>query len=1235
MKSAEQLEQIRFSIDRGGTFTDIYAEYGNKQVAILKLLSEDPQNYNDAPLEGIRRILQKIKGFPIDKQNKSCDIDWVRMGTTLATNALLERSGEKVAFLTTKGFADILQIGYQNRPDIFDLQIKKPSLLYDSVIEVEERLRPARDGDAGPFLHGNTGDLYTVIKKVNTEKILLELEKLRQNGTTSVAIAFLHAYACPFHEKVVGKIAQDLGFKQISLSSETMPMIKIVPRGDTTVIDAYLTPLIKKYVRTFQEGFAPLLPDNRLLFMQSDGGLSPADGFKGSNAILSGPAGGVVGYALTTYSQNKRQPVIGFDMGGTSTDVSRYDGEFDIVHEANTAGVSLQAPQLQINTVAAGGGSRLFFENRMFKVGPQSAGSHPGPLCYRKNGYLTITDANIVLGRLHADFFPNIFGASADMPLDSAASREGFAQIAKEINKSYGKTDTDLLSIEEIAAGFLTVANQTMVKAISEISVMRGFNSKEHILASFGGAGGQHACAIARMLGIEEVFIHRFSGILSAYGMGLADVVIEKQIPASLTYSENSRQKISQKLDALSQEARDGLLAQGHHVQQISIQRYLHLRYKGTNTAFMIREPDDADFLNSFRKRHLREFGFDLCHRPILVDNIRIRASSTANIMDRTEIVPWQDLPPVKIKAHRPCYFDHDWQQTPIYLLEELGAGFQLSGPAILINDTSTILLEPDTGLRITKFGDVKITVATRTASLNQAVKFDPVQLSIFSNLFISVAEQMGRTLQKTALSTNIKERLDFSCAIFDKEGNLVANAPHIPVHLGSMGCAVKEQIKRQSNLRQGDVLLSNHPKAGGSHLPDITVITPVWHNGEIILFTAARGHHADIGGMTPGSMPPFSRCLRDEGAAIHSFKLVKEGVFQERGIRQLLQESRKIEDNIADLKAQIAANKKGIDLLLEIIRTSSIETVLAYMGYIQDCASLSVRKLLKKFAEEKDQKNRPLHAFDKMDDGTIISLKIRINPKDGSAIFDFSGTGPQVPGNWNTPEAVVDSAIIYSLRTLLETDLPLNQGCLEPITTIIPPGCLFSPGEEAAVVGGNVLTSQRIVDVIFKAFQAVSASQGCMNNLTFGNTNFGYYETIGGGAGAGPSWHGQSGVHTHMTNTRATDPEILERRFPVMIRQFSLRKNSGGKGLFNGGDGLVREIEALAEIDGAILSGRRVFQPYGLAGGQCGKAGKNILIRKDNTTRDLGGKNQVRLSPGDRILIKTPGGGGFGQNSH
>jgi 5-oxoprolinase (ATP-hydrolysing) len=1243
--------KFRFSIDRGGTFTDIYAEVpGDPGFRVVKLLSEDPHNYADAPREGIRRILQEVTGQSLPAEGFDASrIEWIRMGTTVATNALLERKGVRCALVVTRGFADILRIGNQNRADIFDLKIQKPELLYECVVETEERLRILKDGNpgsGGKVVTGITGDRLEILTPLDAQALRPRLERVFAQGIRSLAVALLHAYAWPDHELAIGRLAEQIGFTQISLSCRVMPRVKLVARGDTTMVDAYLNPHIRDYLTSFRKGFSDGLAQSSLLFMQSDGGLASADGFTGSRAILSGPAGGVVGYAMTTYQQETGQPVIGFDMGGTSTDVSRFGGRYELVFETETAGVRIQAPQLHIKTVAAGGGSRLFFENGMFMVGPQSAGAHPGPVCYRKGGQLAVTDANLVLGRIQPQYFPHIFGAAEDQPLDRAASHAALTRLAERINAQYAARGLPPLTVEQVALGFIQVANESMVRPIREISVLRGFDSKEHILATFGGAGPQHACAIARSLGIREIFVHRFAGILSAYGMGLADVVVERQKPSALVYGPQALPAVKKEIAGLTREAFEALARQGFERRDMEATPFLNLRYEGTDTAMMIAAPADDDYARQLSDIYLREFGFDLAGRAIKVDDIRVRARGITANLRRLAIEPAGECPPQPLETV-PCYFEQGWQDTLVYDLEQLKAGHTLSGPAIIIHDTSTILVEADCRAQITAGGDVRIQVGANNAKPVDT-RVDPIQLSIFSNLFISIAEQMGRMLQKTAISTNIKERLDFSCALFGPSGDLVANAPHIPVHLGAMSEAVKAQISRwQGRLAPGDVLVSNHPIAGGSHLPDITVITPVFRHGSIIFWVAARGHHADIGGISPGSMPPTSRRIEEEGACIVSFKLVENGIFQENGISDLLRApgrippvpgrppiagTRQLADNISDLKAQVAANQKGIELLLEMVEHYGLEVVQAYMGHVQDAAEEAVRSRLRELSLRKGLAEKDtVCAVDHLDDGSPICLALTIDRFSGTAVFDFSGTGSEIWGNCNAPRAVTMSAILYCLRCLVEKDLPLNNGCLIPIAIRIPDGSLLSPSPEAAVVGGNVLTSQRVVDVVLKAFGVAAASQGCMNNLTFGNERFGYYETIGGGAGAGPDWNGQSGVHTHMTNTRITDPEILERRFPVLLREFSIREGSGGRGAHNGGNGLIREIEFLEPLNVAILSERRVFAPYGLEGGRPGRRGENLFIRQDGRRMNLGAKNEIQAQAGDRIRIETPGGGGFG----
>ncbi|XP_065215199.1 5-oxoprolinase isoform X2 [Planococcus citri] len=982
--------------------------------------------------------------------------------------------------------------------------------------------------------------------------------------------------------------------------------------------------------------------------MQSDGGLTPKDGFNGSRAILSGPAGGVVGYAKTSFSGT---PVIGFDMGGTSTDVSRFDGDYPHVFESTTAGITIQAPQLDVNTVAAGGGSRLFFRSGMFVVGPESAGAHPGPVCYRKNGYLTVTDANLILGRILPEFFPHTFGITQDQPLDKEASVRAFENLSAEINKFQNSIGKKPISMEEIATGFIKVANEAMCRPIRALTQAKGYDTRNHVLSCFGGAGGQHACAISRQLGIRTVYIHKYAGILSAYGMACADVVQECQEPCAKSYSKENFQFLDERLRLLETKCSQLLKEQGFEDSKIEIEPFLHLRYDGTDCALMCKpskkagdSPGYGNFEITFLERYKKEFGFILPERKIMVDDIRIRGIGKSPIsppdVNETETYTAK-LSPKKVVD---VYFENIGHlPSQVYILQELPSEYVVDGPAIIIDQLSTILIEPNCVARITKSKDIEITI-NESSGFNVSEELDAIQLSIFSHRFMSIAEQMGRVLQQTSISTNIKERLDFSCALFGPDGGLVSNAPHIPVHLGAMQETVQYQLRNVGNqLKEGDVLLSNHPKAGGSHLPDLTVITPVFYkNDKPIFFVASRGHHADIGGITPGSMPPHSKSLSEEGATFKSFFLVKEGIFQEKRLIEVLTTptdapgstgTRNLNDNISDLKAQIASNQKGIYLVTELIDYYGLKIVQAYMNHIQKNAELAVRDLLQCVGEKlvKETGGSTITACDYLDDGSKINLKLSIDQLRGCAVFDFTGTGYEVWGNCNAPRAITLSAIIYCLRCMVGHDVPLNQGCLNPINVIIPEGSLLDPSDDAAVVGGNVQTSQRIVDVIFKAFKATAASQGCMNNITFGQEDWGYYETVAGGAGAGPTWHGKSGVHVHMTNTRITDAEILERRYPIFLKKFSLRPDSGGKGKFNGGDGVVRELLFRAPMVLSILTERRVFAPYGLEGGEPGARGENLLIKKNGRIIRLPSKIAASVEAEEVFQLNTPGGGGYG----
>ncbi len=1274
-------------IDRGGTFTDVFyrVQAANEiKEGVLKLLSEDPLNYADAPCEAIKRI---TADYPDHK------IRTIRMGTTVSTNALLEHKGCRTAFITTKGFKDLLEIAYQNRPKIFDLNIQKACQLYETVIELEER----------QYLNSSDEDL------LDLESIKKHLLELKSQGIESLAIAFMHSYKNPSHELKVKELAFDMGFKEISLSSELVPMIKFVPRASTTVIDAYLAPVIKKYIENFKAGFEDGLKNTELLFMKSDGSLCDENEFRGFNSILSGPAGGVT--ALQSLYHNSRlnyeknssdaklsnpenaqltdvsmssskdeynvadedfsYGLIGFDMGGTSTDVSRYAGKQNLSFDSEIEGLLLQSPQLDINTIAAGGGSRLFIENGLFRVGPESAGSHPGPVSYKKNGYLAITDANLLLGKLNPDFFPKVFGPSASEALDYKAAYKAFEEL---------KLDNKLdMSVEEIAQGFIQVANETMARPIREVSSAKGYDVCNHDLVCFGGAAAQHAVAIAKILGIEKVIIHKYSGILSAYGLSLAYRASQKQKAFGDYLSKID--KINLIFDLLCQSLK------GEGV----FQRSLILRFEGTDTKFLIDEPADKDYQSVFKEQYLREFGFSL-DREVICDDVIVKRVSQENMVSNSVI----DKPKNKVLTQlslTKIFFNSKWHEAPVYNFDDLTLDVKIEGPALIMQDTATIVVEPDSYVCLDEEMNLNIFVSEQ--SQTQKLENNPINLAIFSNRFMSIAEQMGKTLERTSISTNIKERRDFSCAIFNKEGDLIANAPHQPVHLGSMGYAVKKQIE-SCEFKSGDAILSNHPVMGGSHLPDLTVITPVFNDKkELIFFVANRAHHADIGGISPGSMPSFSKDLSQEGVAVKSFKLLDNNKFQEDKLRKLFQESRLLDDNVSDLRAQIAANNQGISLIKDLIVEYSQDIVLAFMDYILENSQKVVEEYIAATIGSE------LNAFDFLDDGSKINLKItKIDNKNlfekssdarlmslkkrslfsvnehfegecntadealwvgSKAVFDFTGSANELDSNLNTPIAVLSSAILYCLRAIINKDIPLNQGFLRPIEIIVPEKSLLNPSENKAVVAGNVLTSQRIVDVIFKAFSTVAASQGCMNNVIFGRDrhcqersdvaisrhgedpehgegdvaiqSFGYYETIGGGAGAGiingVGFHGASGVHTHMTNTRITDPEILESRYPVILKEFSIRKDSGGKGKFNGGDGLVRIFKFLDKLDLSLLTERRVYAPYGLIGGSDARQGENWLIRGGQEEK-LASKVSLKLESGDELKILTPGGGGF-----
>ncbi|KAF3057073.1 hypothetical protein GL218_05950 [Daldinia childiae] len=1275
--TAVQSKSVKFAIDRGGTFTDVFAAVPGREDIVLKLLSVDPSSYDDAPAEGIRRVLETIsgksipRGAPIPKDL----IHSIRMGTTVATNALLERKGTRHAFVVNQGFGDLLEIGYQSRPKLFELGIKKPELLYETVVEVSERItveefdedvardsRPPLQEIPGVLVKGITGDILRIIRPLNETEVREKLAKIKAEGIETLAICLAHSYLYPNHENRIAEIAKEMGFSHISTSSSVgANMIKMISRGSSASADAYLTPEIIRYV----SGFAKVFADGNLdgvscEFMQSDGGLVSHKNFNGLKGILSGPAGGVVGHARTSFDGTS--PIVGFDMGGTSTDVSRYGGSFEHIFETTTAGVSIQSPQLDINTVAAGGGSMLFWRDGLFKVGPDSAGAHPGPASYRKGGPLTVTDANLFLGRLIPDYFPKIFGPSEDLSLDIDIVVQKFEELTAQINADTGRSMTPL----EVAHGFIDVANESMSRPIRALTEAKGFETQQHALATFGGAGGQHACEIAKKLGIKRIVIHKYSSILSAYGMALAEVVQEAQEPSSEILSEESLGRLMVRMQDLKAKVTEGLLVQGIQETAIEHEQYLNLRYQGTDTNFMILAPVDGDWRVALEKEHLRELSFVFPHdKKVHIDDVRVRGvgKSTEVSHDNSKLVKelksnFSEVKGGEDRTTQAYFAEGGLQPTKVFRLNSIVPGSIVTGPAIIIDNTQTIVVVPGSQARVLTSHVVinLIDEKPQQSQEEQELVVDPIKLSIFGHRFMSIAEQMGRALQKTSVSINIKERLDFSCAIFSPDGQLVANAPHVPVHLGSMSYAVKYQHNlHKGNLRPGDVLVTNHPEAGGTHLPDITVITPVFDtDGETICFyTASRGHHLDIGGYRGNSMPPDSTELWQEGAAIKSFFLVRDNYFDEDGIVKILLEpgkypnssgSRRLPDNLSDLKAQVAANTKGSNLIKALMEEYGKHTVHFYMTKIQENAEVSVRNYLK--SAYKRYGSKPLKAKQFLDNGSMMKVSITID-ESGFGTFDFTGTSCEMLSNMNAPPAITYSALIYTLRLLIGSDIPLNQGCLAPTKVILPKNCFLNPSSGPAVCCGNTLTSQRLVDLLLNAFRAASGSQGCMNCFGFfGNCHtdsgetqsgfgFSYGETICGGEGAGPTWHGASAVQIHMTNTRTTDVEIIEKRYPVLVREFSIRKGSGGRGKFNGGCGIVRDWECRHPLTFGLITERRVHRPYAMMGGEPGACGANYWVQRleDGSERwiNIGSRGQVDMKGGDRCVIHTPGGGGWG----
>jgi 5-oxoprolinase (ATP-hydrolysing) len=1204
-----------FWIDRGGTFTDIIGRDPNGELHPLKLLSENPEAYSDAAIAGIRRLLDIRADAPIP----SDAIGDIKMGTTVATNALLERKGDRVLLLITKGFRDALRIAYQARPDIFAKEIILPEQLYERVIEVDERVRA--DG--------------TVEMAFDAEHIRDAVSKAMADGIDAVAIVFMHAWKYPEHEEMAANLCEESGFSQISVSNRVSPLVKLVGRGDTAVVDAYLSPILSRYVRQVADELGISRNETgtaspRLMFMMSSGGLTAADMFQGKDALLSGPAGGVVGMVETARLAGFGK-VIGFDMGGTSTDVAHYDGEYERAFDTEVAGVRVRAPMMRIHTVAAGGGSVLHYEAGRFQTGPDSAGANPGPACYRRGGPLAVTDANVMLGKLQPDFFPAIFGPEQDQPLDTETVRAKFSAMAAEIGD--GRTP------EAVAEGFVTIAVENMANAIKKISVQRGYDVTEYLLNCFGGAGGQHACLVADALGMEAVLIHPFSGLLSAYGIGLSAIFASRQQALLAPLADSSLTEIEATIAHLRDAVAEELSAQGVPADRIGCKPVLQVRYDGTDTALPVTFDTGSivDARAAFEAAHKAQFGFIYDDKPAVVESVSLEGVDTRGTGRDERDAATHDID-LAAGETRKVFFEGEWRGTAVHRRENLKPGNRLAGPGLLIESHQTIVIEPGWQAEVTAKNHIllrRVEKKRRSAALGTAA--DPVMLEVFNNLFMSIAEQMGVTLQNTAYSVNIKERLDFSCAVFDRTGALVANAPHMPVHLGSMDRSVETIIRlNEGDIHPGDVFALNAPYNGGTHLPDITVVTPVFDDAgkEILFYAASRGHHADVGGTAPGSMTPLATTVDEEGVLFDNFRLVERGRFREAELHTLLTDhsypARNPHQNIADLKAQIAANEKGVAELRKMVTHFGLETVEAYMGHVQDNAAESVRRVLERLPDSSEYEYPT-------DTGQIIKVKITVDRTKREATVDFTGTSPVRKNNFNAPEPVARAAVLYAFRVMVENNIPMNAGCLRPINIVIPEGCMLRPAYPAAVVAGNVETSQHVTNAIFGAMGAIANSQGTMNNLTFGNETYQYYETICSGSPAGQTndgkgFAGTSGVHVHMTNSRLTDPEILELRFPVLLEDFHIREGSGGKGKWNAGDGTRRTIRFLERMECAILSSHRQHPPRGVAGGGGGETGSTEVRRLDGKVELLKACDQTMLEAGEAVILTTPTAGGFGR---
>lgn len=1195
-----------FWVDRGGTFTDVIGRDPAGTLHAKKVLSENPAAYSDAAVHGIRQNL----GLEPNDAIPAGLIGEVRMGTTVATNALLERKGERLALVTTKGFRDALRIGYQERKNIFATEIIKAEALYDQVLEIDERV--LADG--------------TIEVPLNLDQVHKALNLLKDEGYDALAIAFMHAYKFPEHEAAVAAIARDIGFSQVSVSHEVSPLIKLVGRGDTTVIDAYLSPVLRRYVEQVSRELDVARTGARVMFMMSSGGLTAADMFQGKDAILSGPAGGVVGLARTGIEAGFGN-VIGFDMGGTSTDVAHYDGIYERAFETEVAGVRVRAPMMLIHTVAAGGGSILHFDNGRFSVGPDSAGANPGPACYRNGGPLAVTDANVMVGKLIPEFFPPIFGPGQNESLDIEVVRRGFAQLAEKIG--------DGRSVEDVADGFIRIAVANMVEAIKKISVQRGYDVTRYALSCFGGAGGQHACLVADALGMKSILVHPLSGLLSAYGMGLADIRATRQKALGISLDENAPAQLAEMGRELENECIAELQAQGIARDAITGFVRAHIRYAGTDTVLSVEATYPAsDNITRLRREfeilHKRRFGFVAENKALFIEAVEVETVGGGSEQTEKSVELQATGEPQAIRHNR-IFSQGKAYDAPVILRDAMKPGQQLTGPAIIIEPNQTIIIEDGWQAQLTAKNHI---VLNRIKALPSQVaigtKADPVMLEIFNNLFMSIAEQMGVTLQNTAYSVNIKERLDFSCAVFDAEGNLVANAPHMPVHLGSMDASVAAAIRENPVIRPGDVFLINAPYNGGTHLPDLTVCTPVFDDtGKTIRFwVASRGHHADIGGIAPGSMSPLATTIEEEGVYIDNFKLLDQGRFCEDELAELLTGARypvrTLLQNVNDLKAQVAANEKGVAELRKMIAHFGEDVVEAYMGHVQDNAAESVRRVL-------DQLQDGKFTYE-MDQGCSIVVSISVDKSAREVTVDFTGTSNQRADNFNAPRPVTRAAVLYVFRTLVQSNIPMNAGCLRPIRIIVPDGTMLSPEYPAAVVAGNVEVSQAVTNCLFGAVGAQAAAQGTMNNLTFGNDEYQYYETICSGAPAGPGYNGADAIHTHMTNSRLTDPEILETRFPVVLEDFHIRPDSGGKGKWSAGNGTKRTIRAQRKLDFAILSGHRRIAPFGLNGGEPGQLGANAVRRNNGQIEMLSGCAHTVLEAGEAFIVTTPTGGGFGK---